>query len=492
MPSIDKAYYSLEKKEIKVDEYKSFLATNPNLESLKALFCVECGDLLTYCDGEHNIPYFRHSPTHEGHGYCSLYQQGTCSNTNEALIRKKLFRERDITLNYELRYVNGEFGSYITLPPFTKEDISQNGKNNTIIYIGKYCVKLDSSHFFPGEIKFIKLPNLSHEVDIRIKGNSTKENISYKMDGFKPEFQIYSSLILQNYVFSNAGSIDLQKIRSFTCKRVSGHIYTGRHYFIFSQNNPFIGFNHTSGTIDVRVINFPRNFNFPYTVFDVVFNEITPESEKFCTIRECNLVRQSDAIIIWPPVISSGNYRLYREKSTNEKMFISFENKGRSLGLCSYNLNKLFFKIDNINSGPFYVSRDNRPKDKTNYLEKIYVDNLNELSPNKVVSGYIFKKNVVFASGTEAELKSKRESFIYISSPLERYMESQSINDNTKFISKLKSAIWFTKKFVNFKPNEYNYLCNKYNVPFIKDYIEMCKIKKVIKLQALNMLMEGR
>jgi hypothetical protein len=71
-------------------------------------------------------------------------------------------------------------------------------------------------------------------------------------------------------------------------------------------------------------------------------------------------------------------------------------------------------------------------------------------------------------------------------------MESQSINDNTKFISKLKSAIWFTKKVVNFKPNEYNYLCNKYNVPFIKDYIEMCKIKKVIKLQALNMLMEGR
>lgn len=101
-------------------------------------------------------------------------------------------------------------------------------------------------------------------------------------------------------------------------------------------------------------------------------------------------------------------------------------------------------------------------------------------------------KECCFASGTEAELKSKRESFIYISSPLERYMESQSINDNTKFISKLKSAIWFTKKFVNFKPNEYNYLCNKYDVPFIKDYIEMCKIKKVIKLQALNMLMEGR
>ena len=87
-------------------------------------------DILTHCKGKTNTPYFRHSPTHEGHGYCSLYQEGTESKTNESLIRKKLFQEENISLNYELFYKNGKWNSMITLPPFKEKEIANFEKNS--------------------------------------------------------------------------------------------------------------------------------------------------------------------------------------------------------------------------------------------------------------------------------------------------------------------------------------------------------------------------
>ena len=240
MASIPKAFHSLEKREMTVSEYDSYLRMHPHQYSIKAIRCVECGDILTYCKGKTNTPYFKHSPTHEGHGYCSLYQEGTESKTSESLIRKKFFQEENISLNYELFYKNGKWNSIITLPPFKENEIVQNEKNNTVIFIRDLNkiveLPIDSAHFQPGQIKKIRLGNFNSNIHIRIAGNSTKHDISYDMDGFIPATQMYSSLIIQNYVSSDGSkSIDLRNIKSFVCKRIGGHVYTGRHYLIFSN-----------------------------------------------------------------------------------------------------------------------------------------------------------------------------------------------------------------------------------------------------------------
>ena len=107
MASIPKIFHSLEKREMTLSEYEKYMNEHPYHSSIKAIRCVECGDAIVYCNGFHNASYFKHSPTHEGHGYCSLYHEGTESKTYESLIRKKFFKEEDISLNFELKYQDG-------------------------------------------------------------------------------------------------------------------------------------------------------------------------------------------------------------------------------------------------------------------------------------------------------------------------------------------------------------------------------------------------
>ena len=238
MASIPKAFHSFLKKEMTVSEYDTYLKEHHYRTSICAIKCVECGDILTFCKGTHNVPYFKHSPTHEGHSYCSLYNEGKESNTSESLVRKKFFREEDITLNYELIYKSGKWKSFITIPPFKECEILENEKNETKICITNKNsvleIPIDRGHFLSGEVKKIGLSNFSPIVYIRICGNSTNQNISYEMNGFAPNNQIYSNLIVQNYISSSGkGNIDLRKISSFVCKRVSGYIYTGRHYIVW-------------------------------------------------------------------------------------------------------------------------------------------------------------------------------------------------------------------------------------------------------------------
>src|SRR5574344_1789193 len=119
--SIPKAFNTLEHKEMTLEDFEAYYAIHPYQKILNAMVCCECGDQLVFCKGKHNIPYFKHSPETTGHSYCSLYHEGPEPNTCESLLRKRLFKEKDILVNFELRYSSGCWKSFITIPPFDSQ-----------------------------------------------------------------------------------------------------------------------------------------------------------------------------------------------------------------------------------------------------------------------------------------------------------------------------------------------------------------------------------
>ena len=151
MARIPRAFNILEKREMNVSDYEMYLKMHPHRSSLNVIKCVECGDFLTFCNGEKNVSYFKHSPSHEGHSYCSLYCEGAEAKTYEALIRKKLFQEEDISLNYELLYSDKKWTSLITIPPLKNSEIENNEHNETLISIKGFRdaveIPIDSRHF---------------------------------------------------------------------------------------------------------------------------------------------------------------------------------------------------------------------------------------------------------------------------------------------------------------------------------------------------------
>ena len=224
--SIPKAFHTIEKREMTVSEYDAYLKSHKYQESIRAIKCVECGDFLTYCKGDYNRPYFKHSPTHEGHSYCSLYHEGKESKTDEAIIRKKFFNEEDISLNYELLYINGSWKSILTIPPFHKDEIEKYTLNEVYLNIKddfRSIVRypIDKGHLDPGQVKRIPIVGFPLDVSINISSNSKIKDITFDMECFNPNKQIYSCLILQNYDYeSNSNVIDLRNIKSLHARKL--------------------------------------------------------------------------------------------------------------------------------------------------------------------------------------------------------------------------------------------------------------------------------
>ena len=322
MASIPKIFHSLEKREMTLSEYEKYMNEHPYNSSIKDIRCVECGDAIVYCNGFYNAAYFKHSPTHEGHGYCSLYHEGTESKTYESLIRKKFFKEEDVSLNFELKYQDGSWKSLITIPPFSRQDLDNNTKNDTKIVINEtynsnIIVPIDNNHFKPGELKRIGLNRFPSSVKIKITGKSTSRDMSYTMDGFIPNEQIYSGLILQNYIGDYNSSINLKNIKMFVCKKLGGKIYTGRHYLVFAHGNYGLHIsNDVRKDISIIKLELKNDTYFNYSVYDIVFNKVTEATENFCTNRGCELVEKDDAVILWPPMNSIGNYKCYKNNET--------------------------------------------------------------------------------------------------------------------------------------------------------------------------------
>lgn len=493
MASIPKVFHTLEKKEMTVSEYEEYLRNHHYWTSIKAIRCIECGDLIVYCNGSLNKSYFKHSPTHAGHGYCSLYHEGKESKTCEALIRKKLFKEEDITLNFELKYQSGNWKSLITIPPFNQSDLENNTRNNTKIIIGNSFsnrteILIDKDHMSAGEIRRVGLQGFPYDLRISITGNSATKNILYTMMGFDPNSQIYSSLILQNYVVEN--NYDLRKIKTFVCKKMGGHIYTGRHYLIFSRAaNGFYVESEAKKNMQITRLELINDRNFNYSVYDVVFLEATDATKSFCNKRGCELVEKTDAIILWPPVNSIGNYKYYKNGDT--KMFVAFENESNTLDLYGHDTSYLYFKVQNINTNPFFVMKYTKKiKEKTDALFEN--NELLEIDLDNNHDNYLFDRDVLIRQVSDMHLKLKKnQSLLMLKSPLERIRYSVNEENNELDVYKLKNAIWYSKEYARFKDIEYKFLIDKYkDNDFIIQYIEMCRRNCKIKKEALKLLME--
>ena len=495
MAGIPKIFHSLEKREMTLSEYEKYMSEHPYHSSIKAIRCVECGDAIVYCKGFNNVAHFKHFPTHEGHGYCSLYHEGTESKTCESLIRKKFFKEENISLNFELQYQNGTWKSLITIPPFNCKDLDNNTKNETKIVINNTYnsnieVPIDNNHFKPGELKQIGLNRFPSSIKIKIIGRSTSRDISYIMDGFIPNKQIYSNLILQNYVGDSNTSTNLKNIKMFVCKKLGGKIYTGRHYLIFAYENYGLNiFNDIKKDILIVKLELKNDTNFNYSVYDVVFNKVTEATENFCTIRGCELVEKNDAVILWPPMNSIGNYKYY--KNNAKKMFILFENESNALELYEHDTSLLYFKVQNINTTPFFVMQFNNTIADKKFAKFNYLNN-SSINLDKTTNDYILKSDFLNEKIylNHVNLK-KNEKLLSIKSSLERTIYQLEKSVFTIDIDRLKSAIWYSKKYVPLREVDFEYLIDKYNDNgFIVEYLNMCEHYKKIKKAAIELLME--
>lgn len=495
MASIPKVFHSLEKREMTLSEYEKYMKDHPYHASIKAIRCVECGDAIVYCNGFYNAAYFKHSPTHEGHGYCSLYHEGTESKTYESLIRKKLFKEEDISLNFELKYQDGKWKSLITIPPFNKNDLDNNTKNDTRIVINESYnshidLPIDTNHFKVGELKRIGLSKFPSSIKIRITGNSTGRDMSYTMDGFIPNEQIYSSLILQNYIGDLNSSINLRNINMFVCKKLGGRIYTGRHYLIFSYGNYGLHIsNEVKKDMTIVKLELKSDTYFNYSVYDVVFNSVTDATENFCTNRGCELVEKDDAVILWPPMNSIGNYKYYKNNST--KMFIAFENESDALELYEHDTAYLYFKVQNINATPFFVMQYNSSTPEKEPTKFEY-QNTSLIDLDKNSKNYYFKNGFINEKASSGQIRLKKnDKLLSIKSGLERTIYQLSSVKSEINIDLLKNAIWYSKEYVPLRDIDFEYLIEKYkNNEFIVDYLEMCTRSNKIKKAAIELLME--
>lgn len=493
MASISKIFHTLEKKEMTIFEYEKYIQNHPYRSSIRAIRCIECGDEIVYCNGLYKETYFKHSPTPEGHGYCSLYHEGTESKTYESLLRKKLFKEEDISLNFELTYKKGLWKSLITLPPFKQRDLENHTKNNTNITIynsyNNIEVPVDTNHFKSGELKRIGLKEFSEKIKISVKGYSTGRDISYTMDGFIPNKQIYSNLILQNYVENFNLNVNLRNVKMFTCKKLSGKIYTGKHYLIFSYENSYINIsNEAKKDMSITKLELKNDSYFNYSAYDVVFNKVTDETEKFCTNRGCELVEKCDAVILWPPINSIGNYKYYKKSST--KMFIAFENESNIFELYEHDTDRLYYRVQNINATPFFVMQfNNKTIEKSNAKFNYLNENLVSLDNNS--KNYYFKNGFVKEKLESGHIKLKKhEKLLSFKSPLERTIFQIKEDKEEIDMEQLKNAIWYSKKYVILKDKEFDYLVKKYKAnTFIVNYLEMCMCSKKIKKAAIEVLL---
>ncbi len=356
------AYSTILKREISIAEYTKIYKDNPISRVINSLRCVECGDEITFVPQQTYSAYFKHKPSSEGHDYCSLYERGIISQLPESKLRRSLFHDIDVSLNLEILY-DGVWKYVITIPPFYKKDIEtyNNGKVHISIKSnsGNYIIKdffINSNTITPGKLQSFVLPKPYSILKIEINGTSNKR-FSYTLEGFQFQYQIFSSLIGQEYVKKAEDEyIDLTRINSFSIKKISGIIYLGKHYTVFlnpTRLNYWLPVLKDAVEINCLHLNIPIDSNL--NIYDIVFKSITKYTSLFCNERNCVLKEHMDAIPIWPPLNSIGNYRF--AEWTYHKIYIAFFHrdnaKNRIVEIATNR--QTMFRIASTYASPFYV-----------------------------------------------------------------------------------------------------------------------------------------
>ena len=123
---------------------------------------------------------------------------------------------------------------------------------------------------------------------------------------------------------------------------------------------------------------------------------------------------------------------------------------------------------------------------KFNYL------NNSSINFDKITNNYILKsgflKEKIYSN--HVNLK-KNEKLLSIKSSLERTIYQLERSVSTIDIDRLKSAIWYSKKYVPLREIDFEYLINRYqDNGFIVEYLDMCARYKKIKKAVIELLME--
>ena len=394
---ITKVYSTILKQELSLEDYMAFRRKHPYANIINSLKCVECGDDITFASGQTYTSYFKHRPSFEGHDYCSLYTKGTASGSPECKLRKKLFHELDVTLNFELFFYQNRWEYLITIPSFSDDELIKHEENNTKItittnygetIIGDFLVNREN--FIGNKIRIFSLSKLYENIILKVSGDR-HGSIRYRMDVYQPERQIYKSLINQNY--PNKESRNFDSIGSFSIKKTSGSIYVGKHYILILSYYDFWSIKqNTDFDIELKEINFSIPFDYSRKVYDVVFNSANESNLDFCSKRGCLLKNSSDALVIWPPIRSIGNYKYI--ESNKKKMYILYrENQKITPDLLEiFNHKFLTYHVDNKRSNPYYIA-NMEPLKNTLPLATVREIGLKEIKNN--VSQYQFRNNVL-------------------------------------------------------------------------------------------------
>lgn len=493
---MDKAYHNTEKKVMSVNEYKSYLRLNYRWNSIHSIRCPECGDPIHYVEGNIMVSHFRHDPSTEGHNYCSLYAQGTESNTPESKLRKRLFEEADISLNYEIQYKNGKYSSYLTIPPFNTDDLNRHTKNETSMtidagmYRNKIVLCINNEIFNSGEIKRLQLNGFPSNSYIRVNGKDCHHVISYTYECFNPNKQIYSYGIKQNYANDiSISNIDLSGISLVLFKKTIGKIYTGRHYVIFASSISSELSRLTSDEAIIKRIMLKQDVNFRYQAYDVCFEKVTDRAIEFCARRECELVQRDDVVVLWPPLISIGEYKYY---TIGDELFLSAESDNKSYDIRSFKIGNYVYKsisVANLNAQKFYITKGNKNDLNHNLERALYEEN--EIAIAELMnSTYLFSNDVLIKRITD-EIKLKKLDHLI------QYKDRLNIvkisNANTESIdnTKVMDVIRYGNDYIEFNDEYYKLLREENaNSDLIVEYLDMCKSYGSIKREVLELLME--
>lgn len=488
---ITHAYLPLEHKTLSIDEYRKYLKDNSNWLSLSQnIICPECGDTLTYAAGEIYNPYFKHSPSNKGHDYCSLYSGGYESNSCESVFRKKFFKEKDISFNYVIRYWNNYWDNYITIPSLSFEDIGKNENNHTKIQIkfgnlpkDNVMIDVDYGHFYPDKIQKLKLSKITSKLVVSISGDTGTKSIEF--DGFKPTSQIYTYLLAQDYSEQN---FKIGKEETFSIKRISGKIFTLRHYVIFADKSLKIEEYKENG-IEVNEIIIPElkiGDWIKYQVYDIFFTNKCFNQGKtnefvtnFCSFRNCQLIKESEALVVWPPVNSVENYK-YFDIGEDIYLYSSTEQQNSLKKIHDENIT---FSIQNTNSSKIYITKG-KGKDVISYEGK-YISEKTRYINIEDIEAYSFKNGVLIEKiNGRHKILNDEYIAVYIDKLNRKILQTQKRDDVD-----ILHAIRYGNKLEKFDFDEYKNLLLKYSEDeIIKGYLELCINEGYIKSDALKVL----
>ena len=502
MSTIEKAKFRNTGKVITVEQYEEYI-NDPKRRYIKpVLECIECGDEILFAHGDHNEHYFKHKSNVNGHD-CSLYKGVIYANSCTQTTYRKLVKENNINLNFELIYNQGLWQGLITLPPFSEKEIRENTRNNTKIIIDlkdfRYKKReklLNSDNILPGEIVKILIPNLTHQITLSVTGNDLiGVKREYTIDGFEPDYQVFECLLLQNYSDRDKKHNNSYIFKKLSFKRITGNVFVGRHYIIFSRKN-IVNFatqqlNNVFKGSDKIKLNIDENKDFPYEAYEVIIKENSEEIQKFFGGRFCEVLDDDFASILWPPLNTVGNYKYNLFDETNpddfRKLIVSYENEYNTheFELLDDSTDGNLFELTNKNIAKIYLSGKKVDEEK-NTLAKI--ESIKKDSFVTKQYTYLFKNGFLINSLIPDRLVNveKNEKFLIFNTTLDRTFIT---NDENVITDKAFQIIRYSHRYVTFRKLEYEYLINKIKDKKIIDYLELCFKRNSIKEDLKDFLM---